>query len=103
MKVYNMTSSRTGNAVANQFDISHDGKIYFQSYDSLIACYDYESGILTLGKYWDYSNTIIKYFHQWMEEHFLTVKLFERYGKTFSQTVRNAIKDGKIVYDEEMF
>lgn len=104
MKVYNMTSSRTGNAVANQFDIedSANKKQYFQSYESLIAVYDRETHILTLGRDWDYSRTTLKYLHQWMEEHFLTVCLFGCYGKTFSQTVRNAMQEGKIIYDEKM-
>ena len=98
-----MISACSGKFVANQYDISHDGKIYLQSYDSLIACYEFESGTLTLGRDWDYSNITRKYLHQWMEEHFLTACLFGCYGKTFSQTVRNAIKDGKIIYNEKMF
>ena len=38
MKVKNMTSGRTNNEVANQFDIVDDqGNVYFQSYDSVIV------------------------------------------------------------------
>lgn len=103
MKVINIISARSGKFVANQYDISHDGKIYFQSYESLIACYEFESGTLTLGRDWDCSNTTRKYLRQWMEEHFLTVNLLGCYGKSFSQAVRNAIKDGKIIHDEKMF
>ena len=37
MKVYNMKSSRTGKAVANQIIIEDDNKIYFQSYKTVIC------------------------------------------------------------------
>ena len=37
MKVYNLTSPRTGNAVANQFMLEAPTGKYFQSYESVIA------------------------------------------------------------------
>lgn len=103
MKIQNMTSTRSGNPVVNQFDISHDHKNYFQSYDSLIACYDRQSGVLTLGRDWDYSNTTKKYLHQWLDEHFLNAKFLCFPGKSFGEIISNGIKAGKIVYDEKMF
>ena len=40
MKVYNMTSPRTGKAVANQFIITDEDKTFFQSYSTTIAVFD---------------------------------------------------------------
>lgn len=37
MKVYNMTSPRTGKAVPNQIIIKDDNKVYFQSYKTVIC------------------------------------------------------------------
>ena len=44
MKVENMTSSRSGREVANQFIIRDDTRIVFQSYDSTIAIIDNSRG-----------------------------------------------------------
>lgn len=37
MHVTNLTSPRSGNPVANQFEIADDERVYFQSYQTLIA------------------------------------------------------------------
>ena len=58
MKVENMTSSRSGREVANQFIIRDDTRIVFQSYDSTIAIIDNSkegAAKLTLGRDWDYN------------------------------------------------
>lgn len=54
MKVYNLTSNRTGRAVANQFAIyAEDGTRYFQSYSTII-CKVSPNGEITLDKfYWN--------------------------------------------------
>ena len=67
-KVRQMTSSRSGNPVANQFTIiTNDGE-YFQSYNSVIAFKDNE-GNVTLDDYtWDYSRTTSKYRRQFLGE-----------------------------------
>lgn len=60
--VENLTSSRTGRAVANQFVIQCRDGIAFQSYSTLIA---YRShGILYVSDKWDYSVTTLKYFKE---------------------------------------
>ena len=60
MKVQNMLSPRSGKEVANQFIIYHNDKVYFQSYDTIIAVK--EGGKITLDRnYWDYSVTTSKY------------------------------------------
>ena len=62
IKVKNMTSQRTGNDVANQFEIETPKYIIFQSYDSIIAKRDRIHGKVTLDAFcWDYSRTTLKY------------------------------------------
>lgn len=54
-------------AVKNQFQIEIDGKIIFQSYNSVIAIK--ENGKITLDEtYWDYSKTTGKYRNQFLGE-----------------------------------
>ena len=69
VKVFNMVSDR-GNPVASQFVI-HDesGKVYFQSYNSLIAEYDWNTNRLTLGRHFDFSVTTVKYLHKWVNKY----------------------------------
>jgi len=58
IKVENMVSSK-GNTVANQFIITTDDAIFFQSYGSLIAMK--KDGKITLFEDWNYSKTTSKY------------------------------------------
>ena len=61
IKVRQMTSTRTGNPVANQFEIFTPKGVYFQSYSTLIA-FKPDTGKLKLDSdYWDYSRTTSKY------------------------------------------
>lgn len=50
----------------NQFIIMGDGAIWFQSYESTVA--KLQGGVLTLGKYWDYSNTTMRHLYKLIEE-----------------------------------
>lgn len=68
INVRNMTSAR-GNKIANQFEITTDQGIYFQSYTTLIAFKSNEDGKVYLNKdYWDYSNTTGKYRNIFLNE-----------------------------------
>jgi len=60
MKVSNLIS-KSGNNVANQFEILTDTARFFQSYDSIIAKVDYDNNITLDSHYWDYSRTTSKY------------------------------------------
>lgn len=52
---------------ANQYSIKIDNKIYFISYQTLIAYYDKNSCKLFLnGNWWDFSNTTRKHFKAWL-------------------------------------
>jgi hypothetical protein len=60
MKVRNLESSR-GNSIPNQFEIYDGGKLYFQSYDVIIAMKDVDGQVWLDEHYWDYSKTTSKY------------------------------------------
>lgn len=61
-----MTSTR-GNLVPNQFLISTDEGLYFQSYNSLIALKS-NGKIYLDDNYWDYSKTTGKYRNEFLGE-----------------------------------
>lgn len=87
MKVYNMTSARSGRPVANQYVISDVASYTFQSYDSTIANIDYVNLEITIYPAYDFSRTTAKYRNQFFEElcfHDLATK----------QGLENAIKNG---------
>lgn len=67
MQVFNLTSKRSGRAVANQYCIiMNDGTRYFRSYNSNI-CKIEPDGTITLDEYyWNYSKTS-KYLAQFLE------------------------------------
>ena len=67
IKTYSMLSPRTGNPVANQFEIyTPEGK-YFQSYRSIIAFVN-KFGAITLDEYYhNYSRTTSKYLTQFLD------------------------------------
>lgn len=78
VKVRQMTGSRAGKAVANQFIVTTKGGEYFQSYDSVIVYrpFQYIDGVKQEGdmrivldaKFWDYSTTTGKYRNQFLGE-----------------------------------
>lgn len=68
MKVQNMTSTN-GNKIANQFIIEDEGKICFQSYDSMIVTIDYNTQTIVVGNDWDYSQTTGKYRNLFMKNY----------------------------------
>lgn len=68
MQVFNLTSERSGRAVANQYCIIADnGTRYFRSYNSNI-CKIEPDGSITLDEYyWNYSRTTTKYLRQFLQ------------------------------------
>lgn len=66
IKVRNMVSPRTGNPVANQFTISDDHRMTFQSYNSMIVDIDFGKSIVTFGRDWNYSTTTAKYRNEFL-------------------------------------
>lgn len=67
-QVQNLVSPRSGNQVANQFEIiTPEGK-FFQSYSSTIV-FKANDGSITLDeKYYNYSRTTIKYRNEFLGE-----------------------------------
>lgn len=68
MRVQNMRSDK-GNVIANQFIIEDEGKICFQSYNSMIVTIDYKNQTIIVGDDWDYSRTTGKYRNLFMTEY----------------------------------
>ena len=97
MKVYQLENK-------NQFIIFHNGHVYFQSYESLIADYYYdqdkEKHILKLGYCWDYSKTTLKHLYLFIANH--TFINFEKFKGSYKNYIQKLIDDGEILYDEEM-
>ena len=101
MKVKNLTSNRSGEAVRNQFVITDHARntIYFQSYESIVAKIDYNG--LTLGADWDYSNTTLKWLYVFLREYaykyYASIK--DNYNKVCKATIQKAITENLIEYD----
>ena len=71
LEVKNLTSPRSGCAVANQFIIFDytNGIITFQSYTSCIADYNMNTKKLILYPKYNYSRTTSKYLYQFLREY----------------------------------
>ena len=67
MKVENFTN-RNGRAIPNQFIIESNGRTYFQSYNSMIACKNTSGQIEIDERYWNYSVTTGKYRNMFLGE-----------------------------------
>ena len=96
MKVENMKSERTGKAVANQFVITDNDHhtIWLQSYASMIARIDNNSGVLLLDKdKWDYSRTTAKYRNAFVATYFNS-----RYASR--DGIKAGVEAGKIIMTE---
>jgi hypothetical protein len=107
LKVKNMCSDRSGREVPNQFIIEdkENKKYYFQSYNSLIAEWDYTRQRLTLGRHFDYSVTTSKYLHQWINEYCNgeTIRAIRNApGNSYSKCLQWCIDNGVIDYKPGM-
>ena len=67
MKIKNMISESSGNAVANQFILTDRGTTFFQSYDTIIVKRTKKHTYLDRNN-WDYSVTTGKYRNQFLRE-----------------------------------
>ena len=88
IKVNNLTSPRSGNPVANQYEIITEDDYIFQSYNSIIAKRNKETNKITLDSYyWDYSVTTLKYLKE-----FLNTNMSKK-------EIQDAIESGEIKTD----
>lgn len=95
-------SPRTGDAVKNQYVITLNNYYVFYSYRSLIAIYNKEHNILTLGHDFDYSVTTLKYLKQFLDYYCYSIYRELPSGKSLKDSLYKAIESGLILYDEEM-
>jgi hypothetical protein len=68
VKVYSIKSPKTGEPVANQFEIRTEEGTYFQSYQSIIAFIPNYGMTILDPQYWNYSRTTSKYRSQFLGE-----------------------------------
>ena len=90
MKVYNMTSEKTGRSIPNQY-IIEDGKgnILFQSYQTTIAMIEKRGTIILDYEAENYSRTTSKYLYMFLRENSRLQN-----GK---KSIEQAEKDGRII------
>ena len=102
MRIKNITSAH-GNKIANQFIIEDGNKIYFQSYNSMIACIDYSTKTITLGRDYNYSKTTGKYRNKFFSEmgfdEIATLKAIENALKNKMLTIGICEIEYTIIYD----
>ena len=68
-KVSNLTSTRSGREVSNQFEIQTSEGRFFQSYDSIIVFIPADGSKIQLDeRYWNYSKTTSKYRNEFLRE-----------------------------------
>lgn len=97
MLVRNLLSEKSGREVANQFVIEDGNKVYFQSYNSVVAKVDNGlMGTVTFGPDWDYSKTTMKHLNVFLKEY------APRFGYMSANEKRKALKEGLIKFDADM-
>ena len=77
-----------GNGAMNQFVIYADGKIIFQSYNSIIAVVDKTNKTIELGEDWDYSVTTGKHRNIFFRDYANITDLASKKG------IQDALKNG---------
>lgn len=100
IKVTNMESPRTGCKVANQYTIKVGNKLYFQSYNTVVACIESvgRAGEVTLIRgATDFSRTTSKYLYKFLEENSLINPIY-----LSGQGIKELIKRGDIKQVEEL-
>lgn len=86
-RVEQMINDR-GNGAMNQFVIYADGKIIFQSYNSIIAVVDKMNKTIKLGEDWDYSVTTGKHRNIFFRDYANIPDLASKKG------IQDALKNG---------
>tara|TARA_R100001086_G_scaffold49279_1_gene21849 strand:- start:534 stop:932 length:399 start_codon:yes stop_codon:yes gene_type:complete len=95
IKAINIRSPRTGNGVANQFEITfeHDNfkTIFFQSYNSVIAKLHLNTkgdwAVYLDSKDWDYSRTTLKYLRVFLNDYIN----FDGYTKDIRDNIESGL------------
>ena len=77
----------------NQFLFYVDGKVFLQSYDSVVACKS-DGEIPILYKDWDYSRTTMKYVGKFLSE------VFNRH--ITKKDIDKMVKEGKVIIKNDV-
>ena len=88
----------------NQFVITTENAIFFQSYKSVVARYEIKTNTLYVGKDWDYSNTTRKHFYIFVIE-YLQINTIENelyFAKSKRAAIKKLIKEKVIKYDKNL-
>ena len=96
MKVHVM---RTNAYVIDNFETE---EVILQSYNSIVAIYDKECEILTLGRHWDYSVTTLKHVYQFIEEYLPNPPYEFINSRTKKRSIEKLIENGSIFYNAEL-
>lgn len=91
MKIYQLINDK-GYPARNQFVVEKDGKIYFQSYDTIIA--EVNKNKVTLSEDWNYSNTTSKHLYIFLRQ--------EGFYVDKKNDVLKAIKNGNFEVVDEL-
>ncbi len=91
----------------NQFIMENDKEIIFQSYDSIIAIVNKKSGVIVLGRDWDYSKTTMKHLYIFIDSELpYNENLKELFNTKYSNSRRKAIQqlidNNKIQYSKKL-
>lgn len=100
-KLHNLKVSQLQHC--NQYLITNDDFNVFQSYSSIIAIYNKKEKILILGRDWDYSNTTLKHLYLFLDGYAYVSDLYLYGSKNKKKTIKQFIKDNKIIYDASLF
>lgn len=100
MKVYNLKSAQTGKVVPNQFVILDNGKVWFQSYETVICFIDACNGVfLDNGESYDASRNEYhaEEFSRTTNKYLLTfLQAYTGYDFKSIKDVEKATEDGRI-------
>lgn len=84
----------------NQFVITTNEGVFFQSYDSVCAKVSSEG--LTLGRDWDYSHTTLKHLYIFLDYYCYSIYNKIEGSKNKRAMLQKMIDNNEIAYDEEM-
>lgn len=85
----------------NQFIIFGEGKVIFQSYDSVICIVD-ENGKIKFGRHWNYSHTTLKHLYLFLQAHYLRLWLEIANSSNKKAAIQKMIDNGELAYDADL-
>lgn len=96
MEEFEKIKAENFEGIKNQFLIYTNETVIFQSYESIIAVWNYKTQILILGRRWDYSNTTSKYLKRFINN-------YTTFNYDNKKQLEKLIKENNaIIYDEKL-